>query len=403
MTSGRSDAEWFWDWDEKLAATSQSHADFQKLVRGFVEEELLPNISEWEEAGSFPAELHGRAYAAGIYAPGLPEHLGGTKPAEMDVWHRFILNDELGRLCAGGLLASLLTHGIALPPILALGTEEQKQKYAKDIITGKKHCSLAITEPNAGSDVAALQTTAVREGDVYVVNGQKTFISGGMNADYFTVGVRTGPPGLGGISLLMIHRDFPGVQLKRLATQGWLCSSTTLVALNDVRVPVENLLGQENQGFLPIMLNFNNERFSMAVSACRMSRCCLEDAIRYARARKTFGKPLIGHQVIRHKLSEMARLVLATHSLLMEVSRVWHSNESAQRVAGQVALAKVQASRTLEFCAREASQVLGGRSYLRGSQPGGRIERCWREVRVYAIGGGSEEIMLELAARAAKL
>jgi len=179
-------------------------------------------------------------------------------------------------------------------------------------------------------------------------------------------------------------------------------STTTLIAFNDVRVPVENLLGPENQGFLAIMLNFNNERMSMAVGACRMSRCCLEDAIRYARKRKVFGKPLIQQQVIRHKMMDMARVVMATHGLIASIAEDMDGDDY-NRIAGRVALAKVQATRTLEFCSREASQILGGRSYLRGNHIGGRIERCWREVRVFAIGGGSEEIMLELGSRMAKL
>ncbi|CAJ1335716.1 unnamed protein product [Effrenium voratum] len=400
MARDQAESSWFWDWDAKLAQKSQGHAEFQKKMKSFIDTELLPNIADWEEAGDFPAELPQLAYKAGVFACGLPEEHGGYGPA-MDAWHKFIYDDELGRVCAGGLWASLLTHGISLPPILALGNEAQKKRYVKDIVTGQKRCSLAITEPNAGSDVAGMQTTARREKDVFVVNGQKTFISGGMHADYFTTGVRTGAAGLGGISLLMIHREMPGVQTTRLKTQGWGCSSTTSVAFNDVRVPVENLLGQENQGFLPIMLNFNNERMSMAVTACRMSRCCLEDAIRYARVRKTFGKPLVSHQVIRHKLAEMARHVLANHGFLCNVAQAMEQDQAS--IGGQVALAKVQSTRTLEFCAREASQVLGGRSYLRGAHGGGRIERCYREVRVYAIGGGSEEIMLELAGRMAKL
>lgn len=395
------ESSWFWDWDAKLAAKSQAHADFQKLMRHFIDTEILPHIADWEEAGDYPEELTAKAYAAGIYAHGLPKEYGGTGDV-MDAWSRFIFNDELGRVCAGGLWASWLTHGISLPPILALGDEKQKQLYAKDIITGRKRCSLAITEPGFGSDVANMATSAVREKDVFVVNGQKTFISGGMHADYFTTGVRTGLAGTGGISLLMIHRDTPGVQTTRLKTQGWNVSTTTLIAFNDARVPVENLLGTENQGFLAIMLNFNNERMSMAVGACRMSRCCLEDAIRYARIRKVFGKPLIQQQVIRHKMMDMARVVMATHGLIASIAEDMDGDDH-NRIAGRVALAKVQASRTLDFCSREASQILGGRSYLRGNHIGGRIERCWREVRVFAIGGGSEEIMLELGSRMAKL
>lgn len=397
-----SEPAWFWDWDSAAESKSPGHAEFRRTVRRFVDDELLPNVDAWEEVGEFPRDLHGRAYAAGVHGAGWPAEFGGTAPTPLDPWHRFIMNDELGRACAGGILASLFTHGISLPPILACGTDEQKLCYAPDIISGERLCSLAITEPSGGSDVAGLKTSAVRDGDAYIVDGVKTFISGGMRADYFTVGVRTGGKGLGGISLLMIHRDYPGVKTTRMLTQGWNCSTTTTVAFENVRVPIANLLGQENAGFLPIMLNFNNERHSMAVAACRMSRCCLEDAIRYARVRKTFGRALIQHQVIRHKIAEMARHVLATHAFTAHITTLFDSDLDAASLGGQVALAKVQATRTLEFCAREASQILGGRSYVRGGV-GGRIERCYREVRVYAIGGGSEEIMLELAVNMAKL
>jgi len=369
-----------------------------------MESEVQPNIADWEEEGSFPVELHERAYMAGVYGIGWPSEYGGTAPGNPDVWHKMILNDELHIACAGGLLASLFTHSISLPPILAIGSPEQKAKYAPDIIHGRKRCSLAITEAGGGSDVASMQTTAVRDGDAYVLDGVKMFISGGMNADYFTVGARTGSKGHGGISLFMVHKDFAGVATTRVKTQGWQCSTTTTVAFDKVRVPVQNRLGAENAGFLPIMLNFNSERFGMAVGACRMARCCLEDAVRYARVRKTFGRPLVAHQVIRHKLAEMARHVLATHGMISTIATAMHSGESDMgRAGGQLALAKVQATRTLELCAREASQVLGGRAYLRGAGPGNRIERCYREVRVFAIGGGSEEIMLELASRQAKL
>eukprot|EP00927_Polykrikos_kofoidii_P034216 TRINITY_DN29051_c0_g1_i1.p1 TRINITY_DN29051_c0_g1~~TRINITY_DN29051_c0_g1_i1.p1 ORF type:complete len:416 (-),score=78.02 TRINITY_DN29051_c0_g1_i1:121-1368(-) len=404
VSGGEASCEpWFWSWDADVAAVSPSHAELQRIVRRFIHDEVLPNIADWEEAGGFPQELRARAYEAGVLAIGWPSEYGGTGPSDLDMWHKFVLNDELACACAGGLNASLFTHGISLPPLLALGSEEQKAKYARDIICGHKTCSLAITEPGGGSDVAAMQTTATRDGDNYVINGVKAFISGGMNADYFTVGARTGPGGLAGISLFMVHRDSPGLTTTRMKTQGWHCSTTTTVAFDGVRVPTKNLLGAENAGFLPIMLNFNSERYSMAVGACRMARCCLEDAIKYARVRKTFGRPLANHQVIRHKVAEMARHVFATHGMIATITRGIIGGADMNQSAGQLALAKVQATRTMELCAREASQILGGKAYLRGSGPGGRIERCYREVRVFAIGGGSEEIMLELAMRQAKL
>jgi len=218
------------------------------------------------------------------------------------MFHAFILYDELGRGCAGGLHASLLTHGIGLPPLLAVGSEAMKAKYVKDIITAKKKICLAITEPTGGSDVANIATTAVKDGKgCYVVNGNKTFISGGMNADFFTTAVRTDPNSKAhnGLSLLLVERSMAGVKTTRMRTQGWNCSTTTMIGFDDVRVPMENLIGKEGQGFQAIMLNFNNERFSMAITACRMSRCCLEDAIKYATKRQTFGKALVKHQVRR--------------------------------------------------------------------------------------------------------
>lgn len=400
---GEGQDAWFWDWDKELSSISPSHAQLQQLLRNFVDTELMPNIAEWEEQGGFPRDLHNRAYAAGVYGIGQPAEYGGTPPTNPDMWHRFIVHDELGRLCAGGLTASLFTMSISLPPILALGTLAQKEKYAREIITAQKTCSLAITEPSGGSDVAAMSTQAVQQGDVYVLDGVKTFISGGINADYFTVAARTSDNGLKGISLFLVPKELPGVTTTRLKTQGWNSSTTTTIAFDGVKVPVGNMLGEKNKGFLPIMLNFNSERFGMAIGACRMARCCLEDALRYARVRKTFGKPLMAHQVVRHKIMEMARNVLATYGFMNTITHSLIRGADAGKAAGWLALAKVQATKTFEFCAREASQILGGKSYLRGDGPGGRIERCYREVRVFAIGGGSEEIMLELASRQAKL
>lgn len=253
--------------------------------------------------------------------------------------------------------------------------------------------------------MANICTTAIRDqAGSFVVNGNKTFISGGMNADYFTTAVRTDPASTGyaGISLILVERTMPGVKTTRLRTQGWNCSTTTAVAFDDVKVPVENLIGEEGMGFVAIMLNFNNERFSMAVTANRMARCCLEEAIKYASQRETFGKKLVKHQVIRHKLMECARHILATNAMIMSICGQRQSGVPDTKIGGLVALCKVQATKTMEFVARETFQVFGGKAYLRGGV-GGTVERVYREVRVYAIGGGSEEIMLDLASRQARL
>ncbi|CAE7233040.1 AFT10-1, partial [Symbiodinium pilosum] len=374
----------------------------------FVENEVLPFVDEWEEAGAFPKDLHRRAYEAGVYGAFWPEKYGGTFPnaEEADMFHYFIFYDELARPCASGLYGSLLTHSISLPPVLELGSEKQKEAIARQVITGQKTCCLAVTEPGGGSDVANVQTTAVLDasGQHYVVNGQKTFISGGMNADYFTTGVRTsGKTGSKGISLLLVPRSSDGLNTARLQTQGWHLSTTTLVTFDEVKVPAENLLGGEGDGFLAIMRNFNNERLALAITANREARVCLEEAAKYAQVRKTFGKPLSSHQVIRHKLMECGRLVMATNAMILSVcAQKPRPSDSSEQLAGAIALAKVQATKSFEFVARECSQVFGGKSYLR-SGPGHVVERAYREVRVLAVGGGSEEIMLDLASRQARL
>ena len=264
--------------------------------------------------------------------------------------------------------------------------------HAPAVLAGDKRICLGITEPSGGSDVAQLKTRAVREGDEYVVNGSKMFITGGMRADYITTAVRTGGPGMGGISLLLIDAHAPGVTRTNLKKQGWWASDTAAIYFQDVRVPAANLIGGENQGFIGIMLNFNGERLGMAAGANAYARVCLEEAVKWARERMTFGKRLADHQVIRHKIADMVRQINATQSYLEMCA--WRV-QNGETPAADLALLKVQATLTMEYCAREAMQILGGNGYMRGS----RVERIYREVRVNAIGGGSEEIMRDLAAR----
>jgi acyl-CoA dehydrogenase len=260
------------------------------------------------------------------------------------------------------------------------------------VLAGEQHMSLAITEPGGGSDVAAIRTRAVADGDHYVVDGEKTFITGGMRADYFTTAVRTGD-GYEGISLLLIPADAEGVSRTELERkQGWWSSDTATIHFDGVHVPRDHLIGVEGAGFGLIMKNFNGERLAMAAGANASARVCIEDALAWARQRHTFGRRLADHQVIRHKFVEMLRRVNATQAYLEHCT--WRVDQGATPAA-DLAMLKVQATLTMEFCAREAMQILGGAGYLRGS----RIERIYREVRVNAIGGGSEEIMRDLAAR----
>ncbi len=370
---------------------NDSHTAWRETVRSFVAKEISPFVDDWDEAGAFPRALHQHAAEIGLIGIGFPESFGGVKDG-IDVFHSIIASEELARAGSGGLIAGLMTHGIGLPPIIALGSDELKTRIAPPVLAGEKLIALCVTEPSGGSDVANIKTKAERTNSGFVVNGEKTFITTGMRADYLTVAVRTGGEGAGGLSFLLIEADRPGVTRTRLKKMGWWMSDTASIHFADVEVPVENLIGQENAGFAGIVTNFNMERLTMAAQAISFARVCIEDAASWAQERHTFGKPLSKHQVIRHKFAEMTRHVNASTAYLDHCA--WQVMNGHSPIS-DLSLLKVQATRTMEFCAREAMQILGGASYMRGC----RIERIYREVRVMAIGGGSEEIMNDLAAR----
>lgn len=368
---------------------TSDHVAFRDVVRRFVEKEIEPYANEWDEAGTFPRELYQKAAAIGLLGLGFPEEYGGV---ETDNFMWIIAQQELARSGAGGVNASLMSHSIGSPPIAHAGRPELKARVLPDILSGRKISALAITEPGGGSDVAALRTTARRDGDVYVVNGEKTFITSGMRADYITVAVRTGGPGAGGVSLLLIEGDTPGLSRTPLKKMGWWASDTATLHFDDCRVPAANLLGEEGAGFKLIMRNFNSERLTMAAGCIAAARVCLDDAIAYARQRHTFGKPLTQHQVIRHKLVDMAQRVAASQAMLEMLA--WRLDHGESPVA-EIAMLKNQATQTLAFCASEAVQIFGGAGFMRGV----KVERIYREVKVNAIGGGTEEIMKDLASR----
>ncbi|MDN3639650.1 acyl-CoA dehydrogenase family protein [Simiduia curdlanivorans] len=371
---------------------NDSHQQWRAQLRKFVAQRITPYVEQWEEAGKIPITLWQQAADIGLLQLGFPETYGGVSEGT-DIYHMIIAAEELAACGAGGVYATLMVHGIGLPPLLHYGLEPLKQEVIPRVLSGEKHISLAITEPSGGSDVARLQTTAKRDGDIYRVNGSKTFITGGMRANWFTTAVRTGDQGFGGISLLLIDANSAGVSRTKLdKKQGWWCSDTATVYFDNVQVPVSHRIGEENQGFLPIVHNFNNERLGLTASALEFARICFEDAWAWASERNTFGKPLIKHQVIGHKFAEMLRQINATQAYLDNAA--WAVKQGISKPA-DMALLKVQATQTLEFCAREALQILGGAGFIRGN----RIERIYREVRVNAIGGGSEEIMRDLAWR----
>ena len=369
---------------------NEDHRAWRATLRKFIEAEIMPHVNEWDEAGEFPRELYRKAATVGLIGIGYPAEYGGT-PVN-DPMYSIVTAEEMARLGAGGINASLMVHGIGLPPVLAIGSEAMKARIAPQVLAGEKIHALAITEPSGGSDVANIRTRAVRKGDHYVVNGSKMFITAGVRADYYTVAVRTGGEGSGGISLLLLERDMKGFTRTPLKKQGWWASDTAALYFDEVKVPLENLIGAENQGFIGIMRNFNGERIGMAAGANAYARVCFEDALAWARERKTFGKRLADHQVIRHKFAEMARKISATQAWLEQcVVRV----KAGETPVADLSLLKVQATLTMEYCAREAMQIMGGAGYMRGC----RVERIYREVRVNAISGGSEEIMRDLAAR----
>src|SRR5499426_4555854 len=365
------------------------HEAFRDVMRRFVTREIEPYANEWDEAGEFPRSLYVKAAEVGLLGLGFPEEYGGV-PA--DQFMKIMASQELARAGAGGVSSSLMSHTIGSPPIARAARPEVKARVLPQILSGEKISALAITEPSGGSDVANLRTTARRDGDHYVVNGSKMFITSGMRADYYTVAVRTGGPGAGGVSLLLIERDREGFGRTKLKKMGWWASDTAQLFFDNVRVPVENLIGQENKGFIGIMLNFKQERLGMAAGACGYAKVCLDEAIAYARQRHTFGKPLIANQVVRHRLVDMAMRINAAKSTLELLA--WRVGQGDKPVA-EICMLKNLAASALEFCANEAMQIFGGAGYLRGA----KVERIYRETKVMAIGGGSVEIMKDLAAR----
>ena len=368
---------------------TDEHEQLRRTVRGFVEREIMPHVDAWEQACEFPRELYNKAGELGLLGLGFPEAYGGTP---VDSFAKLLLTEELMRAGSGGVVASLMSHGIGLPPIIALGSNELKQRIAPAVIAGEQISCLAITEPSGGSDVANLQTTARRDGDHYIVDGSKTFITSGMRADWITTAVRTGGPGMGGVSLLAIPGDAPGLTRTALDKMGWWPSDTATLYFDGCRVPVENLIGPENAGFMGIMANFNGERMMIAAMAVGLARVCHDEALAWARERKTFGKPLIRHQVIRHKLVDMATSIRAVECVIDDLA--WRVDRREVPVA-DVCMAKNLATQCLELCAKEAVQILGGAGFIRGV----KCERIYRETKVLSIGGGAEEIMKELAAR----
>ncbi|MGZ6734863.1 MAG: acyl-CoA dehydrogenase family protein [Nocardioides sp.] len=365
-----------------------------ELGAEFARREVFPSLQEWEDAGEIPRALHLAAAKQGLLGMGFREEVGGEGGSLADM--TALQEGMLSEGASSGLLAALFTNGIALPHIARHGSPDLIERYVRPTLAGEKIGSLAITEPGGGSDVAHLTTRAVRDGDEYVVNGAKTFITSGVRADFLTVAVRTGGAGAGGVSLLVIDKETPGLTVdRRLRKMGWHCSDTAELGFADVRVPVANLVGEENAAFGYIAEAFVTERIALAVHAYGIAGRSLALTAAYARERSTFGEPLIKRQVVRHKLVEMHRLVESakayTHAVVREYDQ---TGTTAGTIAG-AALAKQTAVEASQWVCNEAVQLHGGTGYMHGTE----VERHYRDTRILPIGGGATEVMTDLAAK----
>ncbi len=370
---------------------SPEQVALQESTREFVRREVSPHLQRWEDDLEVPRSLHLAAAKAGLLGVSFPEEVGGQGGTLLDSVALQEAFFEAGG--SSGLAAALFTGGIALPHMAAHGTPEQIDAFVRPTLAGEKIGSLAITEPGGGSDVAGITTTAVRDGDSFVVNGAKTFITSGVRADFVTTAVRTGGPGHAGVSLLVVEKGTPGFTVDRsLAKMGWHCSDTAELSFVDVRVPAANLVGEENSGFYLIAEQFVVERIALAVHAYGIAARSLALTAAYCRERETFGKPLIANQVVQHKLVDMHRRV--------EAARIYTRHVATRHVHGdsviaEACLAKQTAVEACDHVVDQAVQLHGGTGYMHGTE----VERHYRDARILGIGGGATEVLTDLSAR----
>lgn len=373
--------------------------DFFNSVERFVKEQITPHINEWDEAGEFPKSLYRTAGELGLLGLGYPEELGGFECSLAD---RLKLSNLICKAGSGGLLAGLFSHNIGLPPLINHGSDALVQAIAPAVLRGELISALAITEPTGGSDVANLKTRAdlvqVDGQPHYRINGEKVFITSGVRADWLTVAVRTGEAGAKGISVVMVPGDSKGLTRTPLKKMGWWMSDTAALHFQDVLVPVGNLVGVENKGFRIVMENFNTERLMLSGASVGFARVCFEEALDWAQNRQTFGKRLLDHQVIAHKLADMQMRIRATEAWFDETLAKIDRGDISDQLIADICLLKNMATQTMQHCAGEAVQILGGMGFMRGT----KSERIYRETKVMSIGGGAEEIMKELAIRQLK-
>jgi acyl-CoA dehydrogenase len=363
----------------------------RESAKAFANKEIVPHLQEWEDAGEVPRSLHRAAAKLGFLGLGVPENMGGSGGTFLDA---LTLTEALAEAGASsGLLAALFTSGIALPHIIASGDVDLVDRFVRPTLAGEMIGALGITEPGGGSDVANITTSAVRDGQHYVVNGAKTFITSGVRADFVTTAVRTGGSGYAGLSLLVIEKGTPGFEVGRsLSKMGWHCSDTAELSFVDCRVPAANLVGQENSAFAMIAQQFVTERLALAVHGYAIAARALALSVDYAKDRETFGEPLAARQVVQHTLVEMRRRV--------EVARTYTRDVARRHVAGEdpiaeALMAKATAVETCSYVVDKAVQLHGGAGYMHGTE----VERHYRDARILGIGGGATEVLNDLTAK----
>lgn len=377
---------------EAPAWNTPERSQLRSTVKAFAERHILPFQDEWEQGGELPRDLHKQAAEVGLLGLGFAEDVGGSAGDLIDAT---IVGEELHYAgVAGGVFASLLTCGIALPHLIGAGDPTQIDRWVRPTLAGEKIGSLAITEPGGGSDVGHLTTAAVRDGDDYIVNGSKTYITSGVRADFVVTAVRTGGPGAGGVSLLVVEKGAPGFTVTRkLDKMGWRASDTAELAYVDVRVPVGNLVGAENSGFLQIAQAFVTERVGLAVQAYASAQRCLDLTLEWVRERETFGKPLIARQSVQETVTEMARKIDVARIYTHAVVNAAMGGETD--LIAEVCFAKNTAVEAGEWVADKAVQLFGGAGYMTGTE----VERQYRDMRIIGIGGGTTEILTGLAGK----
>src|SRR5512138_950225 len=369
----------------------EDHRAFRRVVREFCEQELAPHARAWDAAEEFPRELFRRFGELGLFGIRRSPSHGGSG---LDYWYVVAYAEELVRCRNAGLAMGMLVHGeMAIPVIDDLGTEEQKREFLAPAIRGERIAALAISEPDAGSDVAAIRTTARRVGDDLVVNGSKMWITNGARADFLTLAVRTGGEGYGGISLLLFPTDVKGFQVSRkLEKVGNPSSDTAVLYFDECRVPAGALLGEENAGFGYVMTNFQGERLVAAVQAVAGMQLMVEDALRYGEERKAFGRPIARFQAWRHRFAEHLTAIEAARWLTYRACDLFDRRQVAVK---EISMAKLFACELAQDVAYDCMQLHGGMGYVLETD----VARAWRDVRVMTIAGGTSEIMKELVAR----